>query len=514
MKKLLCVLLAGLMLLSVVACANTSETPDGEDSQSTAVGDTAGQANETEAEAETEDPDFTCDLSDDLDFGGKSVSIIYSNDTAHGDELVPDSRGGVVSDAVKERNMLVEEQLNIKLNYIPKDTCTDVTSAVSTDITSGSGEFEIVANGTYESILPILEGSYVSLSKLENIDTSKHYWTQGYNEMVTFTDENLQFLASGPIAISMFRLMYLTIYNKQLFEDNQLPDLYETVKAGGWTLDYQYSLILGQWLNQDNDSEASEGDFYGFVTGNIISVDPYMVASDLHLITRDEVGDLVFNGDSLSKLSDVCDKVQKLYNDQATYVYDTATYDDVDKTYIIDHFNEERALMATTMFLQMERNFGDLSELTYGIAPMPKYDELQENYHSYVQDQVTCFGISSAIKDTNRRNELAAVLEAMAYHSYKLVRPAYYDTALSERYMQDPESSQILDMIFDTLDFDFSSTCSNIFGSSAVIRDQLRPLLSGSTNTISSTTANWTNRYNRNIDRNITPKLDKLKDAA
>jgi hypothetical protein len=77
----------------------------------------------------------------------------------------------------------------------------------------------------------------------------------------------------------------------------------------------------------------------------------------------------------------------------------------------------------------------------------------------------------------------------MAYYSNQLIRPAYYDTALSERYMQDPQSKEILDMIFDTVYFDFSSTCANMLP--VITRDQLRGLLTAKTNTISSATKGW-----------------------
>jgi hypothetical protein len=92
----------------------------------------------------------------------------------------------------------------------------------------------------------------------------------------------------------------------------------------------------------------------------------------------------------------------------------------------------------------------------------------------------------------------AAVLEAMAYHSYRLVRPAYYETVLSERYMQDPQSNEVLDLIFDSLYFDFSSTCSDIFPN-CEIRNNLRPLLSGDRNTIAASTKSWKRTVERKL---------------
>ena len=485
MKKLLCLLLAALMLLSLVACGTTTEEP-GEEKQT--QGDVA-------TEVETDDPNYVCDLPSNLNYGNASVGILYADVNNKGDELASEKLGnGVISDAVYERNLAVQEMLKVEFELFPE---TSVNTAFDLDIQGGLGDYKIVVNGTYMAVLPAMEGKYLNLTALENIDTSKHYWTQGYNDMVTFTDENMQFLASGPIAISMFRFMYLTLYNKTLLNDNKIPDLYETVSAGEWTLDYQYSIVKDHYVDKDGDAKASEGDFYGFVTGDTISVDPYMVAANIHMITKDaDTREMVYNKEALSSLSDLCDKVQLLYNDASTYVYKGATNDDVPVNFIIEHFAANNAMMVTTLFLKMETNFDSLAAMSYGIAPMPKFSTNQSSYYSYVQDQVSCFGISSVVGNSEEQEMCAAVLEAMAYHSYLLVRPAYYDTALSERYMQDPQSKEVLDMIFDSLYFDFSSSCSNIF-TSCVIRDNLRPLLSGKKNTITSSTKSW----QRSVDR-------------
>ena len=112
--------------------------------------------------------------------------------------------------------------------------------------------------------------------------------------------------------------------------------------------------------------------------------------------------------------------------------------------------------MATTIFLSLERRIESLAEITYGIVPMPKLTREQPDYYTFVQDQVTAFGISAAIGDVSRQSVLGAVMESIAYNSNKIVRPAYYDSAMSLRFMQDPQSRQMLDMMFEVLAFDYS----------------------------------------------------------
>ena len=496
MKKLLCLLLAGLMLASTVACAKPDETPDDETKATTTAS----------ADVETEDPAYSLGLPSNLHYDNSKVSILYPEETNFVSEIFSDKLGrGIVSDAVYERNVAVEDRLGVKMEYNEQ---SDVIASLTKDIQSGLGDYHLVSNYTYTTVPSIVEGKFLNLSTLENLDMDKNYWSDGFSSLVTFTDDDMQFLATGALSLSLYRLTYVTLYNKNLFKEYQISDLYDTVMNGEWTLDKQYAISKDHYVDSDHNGAVSSGDFYGFVTGNCVSVDPYMVATETYLVIREsDTGELAYNTAANARLVEVCDKLQLLYNDASTYAYDGPDHDNTNTKDVISHFAKERALMATTLFAQMETNYSDLAALSYGIAPMPKFDTNQKNYGSYVQDQVTSFGISSVVGDPARQEMCAAVLEAMAYYSNRLLRPAYYDTALSERYMQDPESKEILDLIFDTVYFDFSSTCANMLP--VITRDSLRTLLTDTSNTIASSTKTW-EKLIKNSIRSINRKLQTV----
>ena len=394
------------------------------------------QAEETGSETET-DNSLICDLPKDLNYGGDEVTIIYAKASGREDELVSEGLGnGTVSDAVYERNQMVETQLKIKFALVAEDGL-NVASKVDTDIKSSSGkpEFDIVVNGTYMAVTPAIEGKYKNLSALNNIDTGKSYWTQGYNNLTTFTASNRQFLASGPIAISMFRLMFLTIYNRTVMDNNKKEDLYDVVMRGEWTLDYQYNLIKGMYVDS-GDNKRTDDDTYGFITGDIISMDPYMVSTGVPLITKDaETRELTFNADAQKELTEVVDAVQKLVHDEGTYLFKTADKDDVGKNYIVEAFAKGKSMMATLMFWNMEHNIEQLATLTYGIAPIPKFSKTQE-YRSYVQDQVSSFGISAGVGGDDRSEELAAVLGKETIDTYNTGESRGRETSHSLNYQK------------------------------------------------------------------------------
>ena len=233
LKKLLALALAALMLLPLTACGT------GDNGSDTTASVTNGQG-----ENETVNMDYVCELPDDLDYKGDDVTIMVVKKSGREDELLSEELGhGIISDAVYERNLAVETDLNVALSFVDYADDAVAQSAMLTAVRAGDSTMDIFTIGTYCAVSPAISGSYLNLANLEYIDLSKHYWTQDYNNMMTLTSDKKQFIATSPAALSLFRLTYLTIFNRDLFTDRKIPDLYETVANGDWTFEYQLSLI-------------------------------------------------------------------------------------------------------------------------------------------------------------------------------------------------------------------------------------------------------------------------------
>ena len=475
LQKLTAMALAVLMLLSLVACA-TGETPTDTEPGTAAATDAA-------TDADTVDMSYVCELPDGLNYDTE-VNYLYTEGYARDDELKSDELGGgIIADAVYERNLAVEERLGVLLNFQSKGNDTEMAAAIANLVQSNDDTIDIFVIGTYTCMTPTLAGHYLNLHTVDNLDLSKNYWNQAYNEMMTFTDADLQFVATSPTAISIFRMGYLTIFNRDLFKDYQLPDLYEAVENGEWTLEYQYNLIKDVYVDANGDSKKNVGDFFGFVVGAVTDMDVYAVSSNIHLAIRNEDGDLYYNGDAFERLVDMSEKVSALTSADGTYLADSFSEG---FQVPIQQFAEKKALMATTMFDDIETEFESLADMNYGIAPLPKLNKEQKEYGTYIQDQVSSFGISAAVGEEDRQAILGAVMEAMSYYSYNTVRPAYYESVLSLRFMQDPQSKAILDTMFESISFDY------VYATSlGGIRDSMRPILSSPNPAIASQAKQW-----------------------
>ena len=110
-------------------------------------------------------------------------------------------------------------------------------------------------------------------------------------------------------------------------------------------------------------------------------------------------------------------------------------------------------------FVDSETTYREMTD-DYGILPIPKWDESQD-YHVTINGSESTFGIPVNSSKTDR---LGAVLELLAYESYKTVTPAYYEEALKIKYTRDDTAAQIIDIIKNGARFNPTVQMSKLLG--------------------------------------------------
>ena len=121
-----------------------------------------------------------------------------------------------------------------------------------------------------------------------------------------------------------------------------------------------------------------------------------------------------------------------------------------DETIMKTMINEQT--MFTTWMLTGVNYLRDM-EKDYGIIPMPKLDEQQDQYTAFCHDGSSAFCIPVT---QNTPDTVAAFLEAMCAETYRVVTPAYFETALKGKYSRDNETSQMLDLIVSGIYLDIA----------------------------------------------------------
>lgn len=450
LRSVLAAMLLLAMLLAAVSCGKKDDTPSG---------GTTGDSGSPTGEVTTEDEYDIPDAVGDRDYGNATIRVASTNRTWYDDEVtVARPTGDIIDDAVYKRNKAVEARLNISITNTPMGSGGAPQYAVSNqlrqDKLNGMDNIDIAWNPVYSTIMYTSEGILSNLLAVPNLDLSAGYWSQLFNE--TASIGNAQYMATGPISLSYYRYVFVTYVNKTLLNSHDdAPDLVEVVNDGKWTLDYQYELAKQYYRDTDGIAH-NEQDVYGFVSSPYLNVDPYWSSCEISILTKNDDNFYEYNL-SKERLSTAVDKIlQFFYDEDATYLYKLdvdETTGNAEQNRIAEKFGSGTAMMATLRLIHVEdecvRNLKD----KYMILPIAKLDETQTAYYSYQHDSFTGIAVPSTVP-TTRHEMLGAVLEVLASESYRTVTPAYYETALKARYMDDPVSWDMLDMITANIKLD------------------------------------------------------------
>ena len=447
LKKWIALLCAASMLFSLAAC---SEPAAEETKQDTSA---ANPANPAETEAETEDDGslfktVNDDLPADLKLEGRTVTFLSRGREQNVHEIhVEEMTGEVVNDAIFQREIAVEDRLDCKIENIATGTDShgnELLNMVSTSVTASDGAYDILANSNWSTANTYPTGYYLNLHDVENLNLEKEYWAQ---HLIESTEINgALFGVAGSLGLYMYQSLFAVFFNRNLCEQYGImpDDVYSMVFEGKWTLDQMIAMTKDIYQDKDGNGIADENDVYGYGLQVSSSTDGYWSSCQIRMTSRDSEGNVKLDTD-VEKLVSVVERLQDFAYDQKGVVRLVEASDMADGFYLPEAFAKDQILfMNDWIYTTGTGIFRDM-ESDYGIIPYPKYDETQDDYYSYIHDAYTTFSILCTVQEPA---VVGAVMEAMASDSHNRVIPAYYETALSQKYARDQDSVTSLQTIF------------------------------------------------------------------
>ena len=91
----------------------------------------------------------------------------------------------------------------------------------------------------------------------------------------------------------------------------------------------------------------------------------------------------------------------------------------------------------------------------------------------------------------------------MAAKSYEMVRPAVYDVALKTKLSRDDESAEMLDIILDSMLFEFTNIYAYAFGDQKSPAHSLRMNMRNASTDLASYFASYESLYTETMDKLI-----------
>lgn len=483
-KRTLSFILASLLMLPTLAACSESATNTPETTDTAAVVDTTAPI-ETEPR-ETERHEIKDTLPDNLNYDGTTWRIYVSGQGNHDDYVMglEEREGDIVNDAVFDRNLNVQERLNFVLEANAfNDSYQDNHTKMSALITAGDDTYDLFLGQEICAARLVPQKLFVNAYDLEHIDFSQPWWMNNYMDELTLNKDYRYLLASdfNTHAISFIRCNY---FNKKLYNDlyGDPDELYKEVLDGKWTLDHMNELTQGAYKDLNGDGVKDMTDQFGMYCHQLNStVDGFVYGSDVQFTRRDSSGFIEIT------MKDNEGAVQ-LLEDLIAFFHSPAVYVDQNGNHK-SSFQNGTTLFITDMFTAAK----DLREMEedFGFLPFPKTSEEQETYKTLVHDtaQLSCIPVSSSNIAIS-----GAILEALSAESYRLVTPAYYESALKLKYARDDISSQVIDLLRDSMTTNFIYAYYPLLNDIGVL---YRTLVQGGSNTYAS------------YMRKMAPALDK-----
>ena len=456
LKRLLALLLVGVMLIGTFAmtsCADdTDDTPD--DS-------TTDVTDEEEEEEEEKEEERLPIILPDKKYGsnGEPTEIHFIEWSANGHTTIgetwlpwaevdiPEWDGDILNNAIYDRNKLVEETYDVTITQEYVSVDQGFLQNIMNNATSGDNAYQVMTMRSV-NIAAYVFGEYMlNMFDLEYLNTDMPWWNQDSVRSYTL-GSNLYFAAPEMLLRDKGGTACM-FYNTKVASDYGIDDLYAVVDNGDWTQD-----AMIEYCEQVMaDLGGGEGiDSYEDMWGALGADDPvyYLFnGAGLKFAHIDDDGYIEYDfGDeeSITVLKDIFDYI--IYADWYGVGYspdetDMRTADVFTADHALFSFNCVKGVLGL-------RNM----ESKYGILPIPKLDESQENYSSLVWVHHDCvLGILAAVPEGDREM-VSVVLEYMNYLSYYTVFPSFYDTVLLTKSTHDEESKRMLEIVFETRSFD------------------------------------------------------------
>ena len=464
--KILSLFLVLAMLLSFAACGADTQNPDDSGAGDTTPADTAP----AETTADPLDDNLPAETYD-----GQTV-IVWVDGKTHfygtNDETAY-VEGEVMDDATRDRINTVRDRFDITFDF-NLDYTSDWRNIADLRQSILGGDPYDITEGPSLNLCPLsVYGCFVDLADNEYINLEKPWYMPYATDALKIGSR--QFRVAGFYDFATISRATVVYFNANVVEANNFGNLYDLVNAGDWTFDKMNEMceIVAKDVNQDGVYD--ENDNYGcFARWDFMMSQENTTGYQYTKVEED--GSIKVTG-LTEDLLEIHSKIYPFTTGSKMYWSGYTRYVHPSYTAAAPADNAKKAMFCNDQMLFMLESIGltasqQMREFgAYGILPSPKYLENQETYGC----ATTCF-CSAVCVTTADADETSIILEALQAESYKQVRPVYFDTALSYKYLNDPKAKEMLDLALSNV------SCEFMYNYSMAGITNLQPALSSEAN--------------------------------
>lgn len=531
--RILCLLLSALLLLPfLAACGGEDGKESGESQTEESSKKEKTSIEETDDEPEDPiDPDETDDESEDEEDSSDPEEESEDPDDEGGDVGYRDLKGyvykayvrsyktenvfwgcedfwtdeenvgrNILASAVYARNSEIETNCNCKILQIDSEG-SQYDHMVQANV--GGNTYELAIVRTVDARQLAVDGILLDLAQQPALNLGADYYDQ--NQIRDMSLGGALYFISGDMNISTIDTATATIFNQDFLEkhlSDTFRNPYEMVKDGTWTLSKMIEMANLVTVNTTGGKlDATLGDTLGYFEYEYSPLF-HFYASGERITVNDEDGYPQFLiGRGNVRASDVFDQIFEKLN-----VYQNPNIINGYNAKRLENYQTGNVLFTDLRLLEIRTDYRPLG-LNYGIVPLPKYNEEQEDYYSviYFENYVHLWMIPVVHQNLDKATYM---MELMAKKSHEEggTMDAYYINTMELNAAKDSQARDMLRMIRQRLVYDIALLYE--WGNFATF-------LTGVDNASANTFSSQTNLKNiEAAEEQMAITIDKFKEAS
>ena len=441
-QKVLVLLLACALIFP--SCA--SENPGEPDAAVQTVGTEEAVPGE-EPETEMEDPIAERALRDnvpEMNFDGTAFRSMSQDGASAMDIWTEGESGEVLNDAVFRRNKTVEERFNVTIAEPVAIRYDAIGTQVSSLVAAGEDAYELILGQMEESGKNMVAGHFLNWYDIPYMDFTQPWYPDSIVQEGVGTVNGKMYIAVSDMLLTYIKSCWAIVYDHVYAENYGITGVYDLVKNGEWTLDSLIGFTGNIYEDKNGNGEKDDEDFYGLTyraEGCSFAASLYGLGVRTAKIENAELVMTLYSEHTVDVFGKLFDMVESQSTLKAPY----------DGKFTEKLFPEGCAVFANLSLGHCYNNLREY-ENPYGIIPLPKWDEQQERYCTTPDGGSNIMAVMLSAGNTEL---IGAVTEALCAESWRSVMPVFIDTILSSKVARDRESTEMIDLVLDSIYVDF-----------------------------------------------------------
>ncbi len=347
-----------------------------------------------------------------VDLDGYEFTVIDVNSSRWNHEL----SGTPFADTWLQVMDEVESLYNCKLTATQVSP-EEIFNVVQPEVAAGGKAADLIITTQWSMGRFVGADLMMDLNELD-VNWDNEWWNQNIRRVSTLGGKT--YVGNGSFIFDTAQT-WLLYYNEAIWKQHGFEDPYELVDSGRWTMEKFREYCSAAAMDLDGTGVLdSAQDLWGLTAPDGDFTDALYFALGGKFFQTNENGavELACNTDRTFQI------VEKMYNFvKKDKTVDTTKYDPWQERFTM--FAEGHAL-----FLGYVPGVGGLQDMEddWGVIPLPKFDEAQEDYYSSVDHNSSVFGVTYTNEDLR---EVSIILEALGRHGMALENiywPDYKDT--------------------------------------------------------------------------------------